>query len=194
MSLSQTKKLLSSLVSDELQSSFGVKECVSFDRPKNADHRDLCCNVAFRLAKLVGKSSDEIAQQLMDALKKNPKFSSLCEKVEIARGYLNFTLTQSVKAEVLTDIFLQGDKYGALPSSANKDTTLIEFVSANPTGPLHVGHARQAILGDVLCNLLASQGRAVSREFYYNDEGVQIATLTKSVIARANGMSPGDAL
>ena len=84
-----------------------------------------------------------------------------------------------------------GARFGLQP--ANGQRVLVEFVSANPTGPLHLGHARQAALGDALCSLFATQGWQVTREFYYNDAGVQIATLAASVKARLDGLKPGDA-
>jgi arginyl-tRNA synthetase len=106
-------------------------------------------------------------------------------------GFINLRLTQSAKTKVIGSIFSEMDGFGK--QSANDKKVLVEFVSANPTGPLHVGHGRQAALGDVLSSLLQTQGLQVHREFYYNDAGVQIQNLAISVQARAKGFKPGDA-
>jgi arginyl-tRNA synthetase len=116
----------------------------------------------------------------------------LLASVEVAGpGFINLRLTQSAKSQVLNTIFKEATSFGRQPTNPKK--VLIEFVSANPTGPLHVGHGRQAALGDVLSNLLETQGLQVHREFYYNDAGVQIQNLAISVQARAKGHKPGDA-
>src|SRR4029077_4741338 len=94
------------------------------------------------------------------------------------------------KQAIVGEVLAAADAFGKQPP--RDDRVLVEFVSANPTGPLHVGHARQAALGDAICNLFESQGWRVSREFYYNDAGVQIATLAASVKARLDGLKPGD--
>ncbi|MGF6301814.1 arginyl-tRNA synthetase [Paraburkholderia sp. WC7.3d] len=106
-------------------------------------------------------------------------------------GFINLRLTAAAKQGVIAAVFAGKDAYGRSQHDAGKHV-LIEFVSANPTGPLHVGHGRQAALGDALANVLASQGWDVHREFYYNDAGVQIQTLALSTQARARGLAPGD--
>jgi arginyl-tRNA synthetase len=93
----------------------------------------------------------------------------------------------------VAEILESGESFGRRPADRSAPPVLVEFVSANPTGPLHVGHARQAALGDAICNLLETQGKKVVREFYYNDAGAQIATLAASVAARLAGLAPGDA-
>ena len=93
------------------------------------------------------------------------------------------------KLAVVAEILARGGRFGQSDCAAGQ-RVMVEFVSANPTGPLHVGHGRQAALGDALCNLFAAQGCAVTREFYYNDAGVQIATLAHSVQARCRGFAP----
>ena len=105
-------------------------------------------------------------------------------------GFINIRLNPAAKFSVVADALTQREKFG-LGNARNGEKVLVEFVSANPTGPLHTGHARQAALGDTLCNLLETQGCAVHREFYYNDAGNQIDNLTRSVQLRASGVEPG---
>jgi arginyl-tRNA synthetase len=119
--------------------------------------------------------------------------SELVDKAEIAGpGFINFHLSAQAYQQELSRIFALGPTYGYSKRGAGT-STVVEFVSANPTGPLHVGHGRQAALGDALASLLQSQGHQVSREFYYNDAGAQIHKLALSVQARARGSKPGDA-
>jgi arginyl-tRNA synthetase len=106
-------------------------------------------------------------------------------------GFINLRLAPAAKQAVVAEVLAAGDAFGRRPATGQR--VMVEFVSANPTGPLHVGHASQAALGDTICNLLASQGCSVQREFYYNDAGVQIATLAGSAKARIDGLKPGDA-
>jgi arginyl-tRNA synthetase len=113
-------------------------------------------------------------------------------------GFINFKLKPAAKQQVVREVLAQAERFGCKPAlSDTSDTSderlLVEFVSANPTGPLHVGHGRQAALGDAICNLFATQGYEVYREFYYNDAGVQIDTLAQSVHLRVQGFKPGDA-
>ena len=106
-------------------------------------------------------------------------------------GFINIRLKPAARQAVVGEVFAATSRFGHQP--ARDTSALVEFVSANPTGPLHVGHARQAALGDSLCHLFETQGWKVSREFYYNDAGVQIATLAQSTQARLKGLKPGDA-
>jgi arginyl-tRNA synthetase len=111
--------------------------------------------------------------------------------IEIAGpGFINLRLQPAAKQAIVTDVLTEGEKFGCQPANGRK--VLVEFVSANPTGPLHVGHGRQGALGDALCNLFETQGQSVTREFYYNDAGVQISTLAWSTHARIKGYKPGD--
>ena len=119
--------------------------------------------------------------------------SGVCESVSIAQpGFLNIRLTRSRKAEIVAKILHEGSRFG-LAQTGKSEKVMVEFVSANPTGPLHVGHGRQAALGDAIAALLEAQGHAVTREFYYNDAGAQIQNLALSVRARAKGVKPEDA-
>lgn len=170
-----------------------VLPAVAFERPKVAAHGDLACNVAMQVAKALKRNPRELAQQIVDAVKADARAASLIESLEIAGpGFINVRLSGGAKADALRAVLEQGDRFGAQQQGA-RGKVLVEFVSANPTGPLHVGHGRQAALGDALANLLGWQGFDVHREFYYNDAGVQIQNLAISVQARARGLKPGDA-
>ncbi len=164
----------------------------AFELPKQAAHGDLACTAAMPLAKSQKKNPRELAQQLVDALNAQPAVQRWVQALEIAGpGFINLRLKAAAKQAVVSEVLVAGDRFGQQPPGGAK--VLVEFVSANPTGPLHVGHGRQAALGDAICNLFAAQGREVVREFYYNDAGVQIATLAASVQARLKGLKPGDA-
>jgi arginyl-tRNA synthetase len=161
------------------------------ERPKVAEHGDVATNIAMQLSKAWKVNPRELAQEFVAALQAQPNYAALLASVDVAGpGFINLRLTQSAKSQVLNTIFKEATGFGRQP--ANQKKVLIEFVSANPTGPLHVGHGRQAALGDVLSNLLQTQGLQVHREFYYNDAGVQIQNLAISVQARAKGHKPGD--
>ena len=162
---------------------------LEIERPKNASHGDFSSNAAMQLARPLKKNPRELAQLILTELPKSP----LIAKAEIAgAGFINFTLTPAAWHSLVPQIRTAGAAFGRSSDKAGHKV-LVEFVSANPTGPLHVGHGRQAALGDAICNLYAAQGWEVTREFYYNDAGVQIATLANSVQARARGLKPGDA-
>lgn len=167
---------------------------VRLERPKAADHGDVACNIALQLSKAWKLNPRELAQTLVERLQKQSGFDQLIAACEIAGpGFLNFRLSNAAKTSVVKEILSSGSQYGEISQGAGPiASAMIEFVSANPTGPLHVGHGRQAALGDALANLLATQGIKVHREFYYNDAGVQIANLALSVQARLNGLKPGD--
>jgi arginyl-tRNA synthetase len=165
------------------------------ERPKTVDHGDVACNIALQLSKAWKLNPRELAQALVDHLQKQPGFNQLIVSCDIAGpGFINFRLSNVAKTTVVQEVLTAGPQFGELASGSNPIVSaMIEFVSANPTGPLHVGHGRQAALGDALANLLATQGIKVHREFYYNDAGVQIANLALSVQARLNDLKPGDA-
>ena len=161
---------------------------IVLERPKVATHGDLATNVAMQLAKPAKRNPRELAQAIVDALMSDPVATAIIAQAELAGpGFINFRLTHAARSAVLPLIAQQGDAYGRAPRKEQK--VLVEFVSANPTGPLHVGHARQAALGDALCRLFDASGFEVSREFYYNDAGNQIHNLAISVQARARGLN-----
>lgn len=163
-----------------------------FEAPKQAAHGDLAVTAAMQLAKPLKKNPRELATALVAALEAQPAVQQWVQlPIEIAGpGFINLRLKPAAKQSVVADVFQAGDKFGWQPANAHK--VLVEFVSANPTGPLHVGHGRQGALGDALCNLFETQGQQVTREFYYNDAGVQISTLAWSTHARIKGLKPGD--
>ncbi|XCC54726.1 arginine--tRNA ligase [Polynucleobacter sp. MWH-UH19D] len=165
------------------------------ERPKAVDHGDVACNIALQLSKAWKLNPRDLAQALVDRLQKQAGFDQLISSCEIAGpGFINFRLSNTAKTAVVREILSSGVHFGEINQGSEPVArAMIEFVSANPTGPLHVGHGRQAALGDALANLLATQGVKVHREFYYNDAGVQIANLALSVQARLQGLKPGDA-
>jgi len=170
----------------------GAGPKAAFESPKVAAHGDFAITAAMQLAKPLQSNPRQVGERLQALLMQHPAFVQWVDALEIAGpGFLNLRLKPSAKQETVREILREGAAWGQRPASGER--VLVEFVSANPTGPLHVGHGRQAALGDAICNLLASQGHAVHREFYYNDAGVQIQTLATSVQCRARGLKPGDA-
>ncbi len=166
---------------------------ITLERPRDPSHGDLACNIAMQLAKPLKKNPRELAQALSEAVMAAPARAGLLEAVEVAGpGFINLRVALAAKQDVVRRVFADAQCYG-LSNEGAGNKVLVEFVSANPTGPLHVGHGRQGALGDAICALLEAQGHEVLREFYYNDAGVQIATLAASVQARARGFKPGDA-
>ncbi len=190
--LTVKNELLAALASALESLAPGAGARAAFESPKMASHGDLACTAAMQLAKPLKLNPRQLAETLRSAVLQTPAFARWVSSVEIAGpGFLNIRLQPAAKQQVVREVLASGARFGQQPDRAQK--VLVEFVSANPTGPLHVGHGRQAALGDALCNLFASQGWKVHREFYYNDAGVQIDTLTKSTQLRARGVKPGDA-
>ncbi len=164
----------------------------AFESPKQASHGDLAITAAMPLAKQTKSAPRALAERLVAALQKQPAVQRWVSALEIAGpGFINLRLSPAAKQAVVAEVLAAGERFGVAP--ANGGHVMVEFVSANPTGPLHLGHARQAALGDALCSLFTTQGWQVTREFYYNDAGAQIATLAQSVKLRIDGVKPGDA-
>jgi len=163
-----------------------------FEAPKQASHGDLAITAAMQQAKALKKNPRELAAALVAALEAQPAVQQWVQlPIEIAGpGFINLRLKPAAKQTIVAEVLQQSDRFGWQAPTDRK--VLVEFVSANPTGPLHVGHGRQGALGDVLCNLFETQGQQVTREFYYNDAGVQISTLAASTQARLKGLKPGD--
>ena len=182
----------------------GSGQQASFESPKVAAHGDLAITAAMQLAKALKKNPRELGEQLRSALLALPIYQTWVQDIEIAGpGFINLRLKPTAKQQVVREVLAAKARFGfqtpafedavqCQSDATTRQRVLVEFVSANPTGPLHVGHGRQAALGDSVCNLLETQGLDVYREFYYNDAGVQIDTLAKSTHLRALGFKPGD--
>lgn len=159
---------------------------VQIDRTRDKSHGDLASNIALALAKPAQRKPRELATLICDALPKNP----LVTRTEVAGpGFINFFLSEDSNLSVVREILEQGTGFGRNNAGAGRKVQ-VEFVSANPTGPLHVGHGRGAAVGDSIRRLLAATGWNVASEFYYNDAGAQIQNLALSVQARCKGVSP----
>ena len=154
---------------------------ISLERPKQAQHGDYASNAALQLAKVMKRNPRELAQAVVAVLAPSPWVA----KTEIAgAGFINVFVSPEARRSVVARIAAERERFGR-GNGWQGQRVLVEFVSANPTGPLHVGHGRQAALGDAIANLLQWQGAEVTREFYYNDAGQQIQNLAISVRARA---------
>ena len=168
---------------------------IVLERPKQAGHGDLACNLALQLARPLKASPRQVAERLKAAVEQLDRESAsgpLLEALEIAGpGFINLRLRAAAKRAVVGRVLRDGVAFGRGARGAQRQV-MVEFVSANPTGPLHVGHGRQGALGDALSALLEADGWRVTREFYYNDAGAQIDKLALSVQARARGIAPED--
>ncbi len=168
----------------------GLQPNVVLERPRDPAHGDIACNIAMQLAKPLKKNPRELAQAIVASLLANK--GNLIDSADIAGpGFINLRIAAAAKQAVVRAILAEGERYGRGTAGTGRKV-MVEFVSANPTGPLHVGHGRQGALGDALSSLLEAQGYDVTREFYYNDAGAQIGNLAYSVQARARGLKPGD--
>ncbi|MEO7106437.1 MAG: arginine--tRNA ligase [Rhodoferax sp.] len=189
--LSVKNELLEALAASLEKLSPGSGAKAAFESPKVAAHGDLATTAAMQLAKPLKLNPRQLAENLKTELLAQAAFQRWVEAIEIAGpGFINIRLKPESKQQVVREVLGQGAQFGYQVSNGQR--VLVEFVSANPTGPLHVGHGRQAALGDAICNLFATQGWNVHREFYYNDAGVQIQTLANSTQLRAKGFKPGD--
>ena len=166
----------------------------AFESPKQAAHGDLAITAAMPMARALKKNPRDVGAALVQALQAQAAVRRWVQALEVAGpGFINLRLTAAAKQAVVAEVLDAGAKFGRRPASGDAGPrVMVEFVSANPTGPLHVGHGRNAALGDSISHLLESQGAQVLREFYYNDAGVQIQTLAVSTQARLRGLKPGD--
>jgi len=163
----------------------------TFESPKQAAHGDLAITAAMPMARALKKNPREVAAALVQALQAQPAVQRWVQALEVAGpGFINLRLAAAARQAVVAEVLAAGERFGR--QAANGRRVMVEFVSANPTGPLHVGHGRNAALGDSISHLLETQGAQVLREFYYNDAGVQIQTLAISTQARLKGLKPGD--
>ncbi len=168
----------------ELSSNRALNE-ITLERPKNRDHGDYATSIALALAKGAGKAPRQIAEIIANSLKS----SEIIERIEIAGpGFINITLVKASQGAVVNSIFAQGEKYGEVKILSGVKINL-EFISANPTGPLHLGHTRWAAVGDALARVLIAAGAKVAREFYINDRGNQMDLFGASLAASALGQA-----
>ena len=169
-------------------------EEVHVERPKNPEHGDLSTNIALQLSKQLKRKPREVAQDLLNVSTAALVKSGITTQAGVSiagPGFVNLKLNPVFKLQPVERALREGRDYGRA-QAAHPQKIQVEFVSANPTGPLHVGHGRQAALGDAIAALLEWQGHQVTREFYYNDAGAQIDKLAASVQARAKGIKPGE--
>lgn len=161
--------------------SMGISDVnIYIETPKNSKNGDFSTNIAMQLTKILRKNPKLIAKEIIDNLEK----SNFFEKIEIAGpGFINFFVKKSSLADVLEEVFSKKENYGE-NNIGNGEKILLEYVSANPTGDLHVGHARNAAVADSLVRIMKKSGYNVTREFYVNDAGNQINNLTLSADAR----------
>ena len=185
------QELLQALVAALAELAPDAPPAAAFESPKQAAHGDLAVTAAMQLARTLKKNPRELAAALVAALQRQPAVMRWVQALEVAGpGFINLRLLPAARQAVVAEVLAAGASFGHRPAGGSR--VMVEFVSANPTGPLHVGHGRNAALGDSICRLLATQGHQVLREFYYNDAGVQIATLGNSVQCRLKGLKPGD--
>ena len=190
--LSVKIELLDALAQVLEKMSPGAGGKAAFESPKQAALGDLASTAAMQLAKPLKLNPRQLAENLRAELLLMPAYGRWVDAIDIAGpGFINIRLKPAAKQQIVREVLSQAQRFGSQATTENR--LLVEFVSANPTGPLHVGHGRQAALGDAICNLYQTQGWDVYREFYYNDAGVQIGTLASSVQLRAHGFKPGDA-
>ena len=190
--LSVKIELLEALAQALEKLSPGAGAKAAFESPKVAAHGDFATTAAMQLAKPLKLNPRQLAENLRAELLAAVPYQAWVEAIDIAGpGFINIKLKPEAKQQIVREVLTQAAAFGNQPSTHRK--MLVEFVSANPTGPLHVGQGRQAALGDAICNLYQTQGWEVYREFYYNDAGVQIGTLASSTHLRAQGFKPGDA-
>jgi len=181
-----TPEALAAAISDALADvpevpSDGVE--VKVERPKNREHGDYATNVALVLAKRAGIPPRDLAAKIVEVLRANPGIEAL----DIAGpGFINITLAADAAGEIARTIVEQGSTYGTIDALLGTSVNL-EFISANPTGPLHLGHTRWAAVGDAMARVLAAAGAQVTREFYVNDRGVQMDKFGMSLEASALG-------
>lgn len=182
--LAQQKEAVAALILKALTALGQPNAPVVLERPKSPEHGDIACTSAMQLARAMKKAPRLIAEEIVAELDRNPETPKLIASIEIAGpGFINMRVAADARQNIIRQVLREGESFGRSTEHAGK-SVLLEFVSANPTGPLHLGHARQGALGDVLANILATQGWSVTREFYYNDAGVQIGNLAASVQVR----------
>jgi arginyl-tRNA synthetase len=164
------------------QLAFDVVPNFNIEVPKSLEHGDWSCNVALTLAKAAGKKPHEVADLIIKHLVDRAAIVVSVEKA--GPGFLNFRLRDQVFQQIAREVLKAGATFGRLPPRSTGRKVLVEFVSANPTGPVHLGHARGAFMGDAVARLLTAAGHEVTREFYINDFGKQVETLGRTIFKR----------
>jgi arginyl-tRNA synthetase len=182
------RRVLSQAISTgQLSQEVSIPETISLDRPKNRDHGDFATSIALALAKPAAIAPRVVAEILKSGLEKDEEISSLLDAIDIAGpGFINFTVGRASQGAVISEILNRASQFGVGTTLAGVSINL-EFISANPTGPLHLGHTRWAAVGDALGRVLTAAGARVSREFYINDRGVQMDKFGASIRAAALG-------
>ncbi|AFZ83035.1 arginine--tRNA ligase [Candidatus Kinetoplastidibacterium crithidiae] len=188
--LPNQKKILINLIESAVNDLVPSNEIeIILEKPKIKLYGDISTNIAMRIAKKINKNPMDLAQNIVDMLNENIDSKKIISNIEIVKpGFINFYISKEAMMEVFDEIELYRDKYGHAKNSSKNKNILVEFVSANPTGPLHVGHARQAALGSAICQIYKAVGWHVVSEFYYNDSGNQIHNLAISVQSRAKNI------
>ena len=183
------RALALALAAEELPSDLTLPDHISLERPKNRDHGDYATSVALALAKPAGMNPRVVAELLRTYLLADIEIKGSISAIDIAGpGFLNITLARAGQGSIIAAILSEGEKYGHGSALAGKSINL-EFISANPTGPLHLGHTRWAAVGDALGRVLSAAGAKVTREFYINDRGNQMELFGASIRAAAQGLS-----
>lgn len=159
---------------------------IKVERTKDKQHGELASNIALAMAKAAKLPPRALAEHIVNAL---PANDTIADTQIAGPGFINFFLNQASRSAIVSDILAQGKQFGRC-DAGNNQSVQVEFVSANPTGPLHVGHGRGGAVGDCICRLLEATGWRVTREFYYNDAGQQIDNLARSVQLRCQGIGP----
>ena len=180
------------VASQELPSELSLPTQVTLERPKNRDHGDYATSIALALAKPAGMNPRAVAELLRTYLLADVLIKDSISAIDIAGpGFLNITLAKAGQGNIIAAILAEGEKYGHGSALAGKRINL-EFISANPTGPLHLGHTRWAAVGDALGRVLSAAGADVTREFYINDRGNQMELFGASIRAAAQGVAVPD--
>ncbi|MEM6545504.1 MAG: arginine--tRNA ligase [Pseudomonadota bacterium] len=188
------KEVVAELVSEAIAKVIAVKgadhspKAVLIERSKDPAHGDLATNAALANAKALGMAPRDLAQAICENL---PSDSPIAKTEVAGPGFINFFLSGDSQTQVVRQVLEQGSAFGRNESGEGQQVQ-VEFVSANPTGPLHVGHGRGAAVGDSLARILEANGWSATREFYYNDAGAQITNLALSVQARCRDLTPDD--
>lgn len=176
-------KAITSIYGEQLKTT-DISEIVEVEVPNNKEYGDYATNVAMKLAKILHQPPIKIANDIANRIKETPELSEHFARIDVAPpGFINMTSSQKVLAEIMKMIVREDTNYGRGIIGEGKKA-IVEFVSANPTGPLHIGHARNAVVGDSIARLLEAVGYDVSREYYFNDAGVQMKKLGESLRTR----------